>query len=723
MYDVQPTRRGCCGNAQSETYMTTSTGLFWAEATDALKKKRSVTKKAKPAKEAPEPFWLAPDYLPGLEDALALKGVKRLTAADWAALAKMPDVELVWDTECYHDYFAFGVRVRRGGEYVNYTDWIELDEDTPVFDRAKALWIIRTFTMKGFNSYRYDAPMLSLVCAGCDNEVLKIASDDMIARKVPHYKILQQYRVAMLKFHNHVDLQTVPKNPKRRTGLKEFAARLGAPTLQDLPFPPEVVLGRERRAIVRHYLNNDGTLTQILADNLDEDCQLRANMSKLYGLNLYSDSGPTIAEKVLCEMYRRKAGVNPFTPIIPAGTAYTYNAPSYLRFRSPVMHEVFEAVKATTFIVSEKGSIELPDEVSREIPIGGSVYQMGIGGLHSTEKRQAHVIDDDEEMVDADVASFYPQVIINQQLYPKHLGPLLLETYSEIKATRLKAKADGEKVVADSLKLVLNSSFGHFGNKYSNLYAPDFLIQVTLSGQLSLLMMIDELEHHGISVVSANTDGIVVRCAKSKVAKRDEIFAWWQETCGFELEYANYVTLASASVNSYFAIAVDKDGKKKAKRKGMYAKESIDTTPSANICADAVEQYLLHGTPVEDHIRGCKNLLKFVLAQKVDGGGLWKDWYLGKTCRWYWSNAADADRMVYAKSGNSVPRANQCRPVPVLPDQFPDDVCIDTYIQRAYAILAEIGITQENPNDDRKNQYEENLSLAQEQKREIGALW
>lgn len=672
--------------------MSDTTGLFWAEATDALRKR---PKAQKTPKSVPHPFWLEPDYLPGLADALALKGVKRLTTADWSRLLKTEAVELVWDTECYYDYFAFGVRVRKGGDLVGHTDWIEMTPEEPVFDRNKALWIIHNFAIKGFNSEKYDATMLALAVNGCDNEVLKIASDDMIARKVPHYKVLTQYRVRPLKFFNHVDLQRVPPNPRCLTGLKEFAARLHAPVLQDLPFPPDVVLGPDRRAIVRHYLSNDGSLTATLANQLDESCELRANMSKNYGLNLYCESGPSIAEKVLCEMYKRKAGASSFRPIIPSGTAYEYNPPDYLQFRSQTMKEVYETVVATTFVVSEKGSIDLPPAVSREIPIGSSVYQMGIGGLHSTEKCRAHIIGDDEEMVDADVASFYPQVIINQQLYPKHLGPALLETYAEIKTTRLEAKARKDIVVADSLKLVLNSSFGHFGNKWSDLYAPDFLIQVTLSGQLSLLMLIDELEHHGISVVSANTDGIVVRCHGSMAAKRDEIFAWWQETCGFELEYARYVILASASVNSYYAIAVDKDGNKKAKRKGVYAKESVTTTPSANISADAVEQYLLHGTPIEDHIRACRTPSKFALVQKVDGGGLWRDWYLGKTCRWYWSNAADADKIVYAKSGNKVPRSDSCRPMPVLPEELPDDVCIDTYIKRAYDILAEIGITHE----------------------------
>src|SRR3546814_14028970 len=56
----------------------------------------------------------------------------------------------------------------------------------------------------------------------------------------------------------------------------------------------------------------------------------------------------------------------------------------------------------------------------------------------------------------------------------------------------------GNKPVADSLKIVINGSFGKFGSKYSILYAPNFLTQTTLTGQLSILLLIEMLEMAGI---------------------------------------------------------------------------------------------------------------------------------------------------------------------------------------------------------------------------------
>ena len=68
----------------------------------------------------------------------------------------------------------------------------------------------------------------------------------------------------------------------------------------------------------------------------------------------------------------------------------------------------------------------------------------------------------------------------------------------------------------NALKVTVNGSFGKFGSPYSVLYSPDLLVQVTVTGQLSLLMLIQWMESQGISVVSANTDGVVVKCPKSK---------------------------------------------------------------------------------------------------------------------------------------------------------------------------------------------------------------
>jgi DNA polymerase elongation subunit (family B) len=66
----------------------------------------------------------------------------------------------------------------------------------------------------------------------------------------------------------------------------------------------------------------------------------------------------------------------------------------------------------------------------------------------------------DEEyiIVDADVASLYPSLAITLGLYPEHLGEEFSSIYENgIVIPRLKAKKEGDKVMADGFKLSANS--------------------------------------------------------------------------------------------------------------------------------------------------------------------------------------------------------------------------------------------------------------------------
>ena len=139
---------------------------------------------------------------------------------------------------------------------------------------------------------------------------------------------------------------------------------------------------------------------------------------------------------------------------------------------------------------------------------------MGIGGLHSTESGRSVHSDHEYVLVDADVASQYPSIILQTGLTPMSLGEPFLEVYGAIKDERLVAKRAKDKVKDKGLKIALNGSYGKLGSPYSVLYAPHLMIATTLTGQLSLLMLIERAESAGIPVVSGNTDGVVFRCPR-----------------------------------------------------------------------------------------------------------------------------------------------------------------------------------------------------------------
>jgi DNA polymerase elongation subunit (family B) len=279
---------------------------------------------------------------------------------------------------------------------------------------------------------------------------------------------------------------------------------------------------------------------------------------------------------------------------------------------------------------------------------------------------------------------------LNNKLAPQHLGKPFLVIYKSIVDRRLKAKAEGNLVVNESLKITINGSFGKLGSKWSFLYAPDLMMQVTITGQLTLLMLIERLELAGVSVVSGNTDGIVTKMLPEQEQLVKDIVADWEFDTDYEMEETCYQGLYSRGVNDYIAVA---DGY--VKTKGAYAdprdkKNVLKINPGNEISTDAVKEFLQNGTPLEHTIKTCKDVSKFVTIRTVNGGALKNGELIGKAIRWYYGKY-ELDAMYYKTSGNKVPRSDGAKPMMELTDTIPEDMDFDWYIEESNKILKNIG--------------------------------
>lgn len=265
-----------------------------------------------------------------------------------------------------------------------------------------------------------------------------------------------------------------------------------------------------------------------------------------------------------------------------------------------------------------------------------------------------------------------------------------METAEQIKARieELEAELYYHKVQSDTLKISINGSFGKLGSKYSALYAPELLIQTTITGQLALLMLIERMEAIGIRVASANTDGIVCVLSKERESKLEEVAFDWMMDTSYELERVDYKVVASRDVNSYVAVKTSGD----IKGKGCFAPPSLAKNPDLPIVYQAVAKQIAEGVPVEKTIRDCKDIRQFVTVRRVQGGAEWRGEYLGKAVRFYYSTeVADDECIHYAKNSNRVPKSAGAKPLMELPDEFPSDVNYQTYIVEAEKLLAEVG--------------------------------
>lgn len=646
-------------------------GFFWQDLPPV-----KAAKAEKPKRIPPERTWERPDYLPGLQEA---REFKVELFEDWElAIASAKRERFIYDIECYENYFLVAFTSLVSGKILYF-------ERTPnsMFNADKLLWIVNSFTLVGFNSINYDLPILSLAAAGKTNSQLKYATNELIIAGARPSDVLRSFKTKSLK-PDHIDLIEVAP---LRASLKIYGGRMHTKRMQDLPFHPDTILSYDQATIVRWYCINDLRNTVALHEQLKEQINLRETMGREYGVDLRSKSDAQIAEQIIAEEVEKLNGRRPKKPEIEPGTVYKYKVPPFIKYESALMNWALDVIRRADFVVSEDGNVGMPEAIKGlDLKIANATYRMGIGGLHSSEQSIGHVTDAYNVLVDRDVVSYYPYIILNSSLYPQHLGTNFLQVYRTLVNRRIAAKKAGNKVIADSLKITINGSFGKLGNRYSVLYSPDLLIQVTVTGQLALLMLIERLELQGIPVVSANTDGIVIKCPTHKQEILSAIIAQWERETRFETEETKYVAVYSRDVNNY--IAVKPDGS--VKTKGAYATSGLSKNPTNTICVDAVIALLTKSTPLIATIKSSTDITKFVSVRTVKGGGYKDGQFLGKSIRWYYK-AGETGEIVYANNGNKVPRTEGAQPLMDLPETFPTDIDYDWYEKEAQRILYDIG--------------------------------
>jgi len=569
------------------------------------------------------------------------------------------------------------------------------------FNAQKLSWILHSYRTIGFNSIKYDMPLIWYAYLRQDTDEIKRLSDEIIFQNV-YPKQLEKDHDFKIWPTSHIDLIEVCP---LRGSLKLYGARLHAQRIQDLPFDVNAALEPWQFPVVEDYNISDLLATETLFNNLTEQLQLRTDLSREYKQDLMSKSDAQIAEAVISSELKRLTGKWPSKPKIDGQLFFNYKPPTFIQFLTPVLQKVLQKVCAIQYSLMDSGRLDKSAVDDLKIQIGASVYRMGSGGLHSSEKNVAIRADNEHKLLDRDVASYYPAIVLNCKLFPNHLGQSFLQVYQTIVDRRIAAKKAKNIAISECLKICINGTFGKTGSPYSVLYAPEMMIQITVTGQLALLMLIEKLELCSIPVVSANTDGILVHCPQSKEAEYRAIIAMWEQLTGFITEETEYAAIYSRDVNAYIAVKKPKDGKpSEIKGKNLYydpwrgssARDGywrFQKNPSTQICIEAIEKLIVEGIPIEKTIRECKDITKFVAVKNVTGGAHKNGEYLGKVVRWYYADNVIGN-INYINSGNKVPDTEGACPCLDLPNIFPSDINYGWYISKCIEMLYDIGYHQ-----------------------------
>lgn len=251
------------------------------------------------------------------------------------------------------------------------------------------------------------------------------------------------------------------------------------------------------------------------------------------------------------------------------------------------------------------------------VVIDGFRIDYGVGGVHgarqgifrSTETRKIRTLD---------VASYYPNMAIANEIYPEHLGKTFCKVYKQLyEARKNTPKGSGANA---ALKLALNGVYGDSNNEFGPLYDPAYTMSITIGGQLSLCMLIEKLvDNCNAKIVMCNTDGFEYIVDVDKFEEADKWVKWWEDLTGLQMEGDTYDVMYIRDVNNY--VSVTESGKIKLKgayEHMHYTKLGWHKNHSALVIPMAVEHELLGKGSAEEFIRSHKDKFDFMLRTKVD---------------------------------------------------------------------------------------------------------
>lgn len=407
-----------------------------------------------------------------------------------------------------------------------------------------------------------------------------------------------------------------------------------------------------------YYNKNDCFIgCEIIRLYIDE-IRLRYTISHSYKVNVLSASRSKMADVLFSKFYSEFSGLHPskWKGKITERTALSFNKVifDFIKFKTKPLQEMLEEMKKVIiYSVGKKALKEVAPKYPNfkylktnndngwfEITINKLTYSIATGGLHSQDIPRVlystwdgnssftgeNQKDDKFIYVHFDIASFYPSIMCEYNVGPEHLNVNIFSKLIRwLKDTRVSAKHSKEDIIdgipkgilAETLKIVINSIYGKLGFAYGDLCDRLAVLKVTINGQLMIMMLCEELELNGIEIVSANTDGIVVKIYEDKMNIFKDITEKWQNLTRLEADSEYYKVYVCRDINNYFCQETNNKLTYKGALHPLQYALDLKKGYDMPIVAKAVVEYFINNTPVTETLYKATNILDFCKTQNI----------------------------------------------------------------------------------------------------------
>ena len=550
-------------------------------------------------------------------------------------------VILVYDIEVFQNIFHCAIKDTETGkitlfEISNRKNQLqELVEFFKEFENVEGSWNNSYTTdyqfntnkiFAGYNNIHYDNPIINYIIdyynVMKDKTYIEICksifnlSKTILNSKEGEEGIWKKWKYQ--QWFESFDLLTMLYSTQLRVGLKEMQVTMQYPNVQEFVYDWDIPLVESKFDEMIQYNINDVESTSELLDRCKKAVELRIAIEDEYGVRVLSKDGVNIGMKIITQKYLEKTGQTWWdikdlrSPMdkIPLKDVIL----PFVKYDSPILKDMLDTLKKQTVSPGRKG-------YEYKFIFNNLRYTIGVGGIHSVNDPEIIIPKEDEYLIDCDVASLYPSMIIQHKFYPEHLGPEFLEVYSKIREERIEAKHNGNKVKNETLKLALNGLSGNLQNEHNFCYSPFSVLKIRINGQLLLLMLAEKLVEIGCKIIQANTDGLFLICKKNKYEEYQKVCKEWEKLTKLELEEDRFEAMYQYAINDYIAV---KEGyhktkdKKLIKTKGMFITEVLlGKGLSPKIIPEAIINYFVDNIPVEETIKNCRDIRKFLKAEKT----------------------------------------------------------------------------------------------------------
>lgn len=436
-------------------------------------------------------------------------------------------------------------------------------------------------------------------------------------------------------------------NPAKRSSLKWIQYSMDWQNILEMPIDhtAEIKTLEEIDTIIEYNVN-DVQSTKEIFNRSKSQIKLRKELTDTYNINLYSASEPRISKELfgyylseklnipkreLKQMRTHRSNIKVSNILLP-----------YISFTSQEFKTLHNRFKSLEIDASNlKGSFKY------HIDYKSVKTHFGLGGAHGAANKGVYESDDDMLIMSSDVTSFYPNLAIKNKWSPEHFPvDQFCDQYEWFFEERKKIpKSNPMNYV---YKIILNSTFGLSNDVNSFFYDPELCMKITINGQLTLMMLYEQIMERipGAVALLQNTDGVETIIPREHYDLYMQICKEWEEKTNLNLEHDEYQKLILSDVNNYigvnnyidvditkfreikqslphylFSVKNDKFSYAPVKLKGRFDFHNLQLhkNKSKLVIPKAIYAFFVKNILPEDYLEQNKNILDYCIGGKSKG--------------------------------------------------------------------------------------------------------